>query len=280
MAVPHVGVEEQRRRRRIGWADLALCVQKRPLTLAIEISNPSAWEAPAGGEMLRPGVAVLGGSSAEGATVEGVEEVDPTRRNDDDLMPAIDRLTKRLGISARDLARIAVSGGPGGFTAVRMAVTVAKTVADACRIPCVVVGTADSVGGAAIGMGRATRSVEGAFAVALASKGETAWVAVFDEQGVRRGDGKLMDAGEVGGLGVGTLIGDRFMPEAMIREAGERGMKIVRPVFDPVACGMVSMGMEGVDARDAAPVYPREAEAVRKWREGKKQQSEKQQSGT
>ncbi|HRJ50504.1 MAG TPA: hypothetical protein PKU91_08220, partial [Phycisphaerales bacterium] len=60
----------------------------------------------------------------------GVEDIDPTRRHDDDLMPAIQRLADRVGFRPSDVTRLAVSAGPGGFTAVRMAMTVAKSIAD------------------------------------------------------------------------------------------------------------------------------------------------------
>ncbi len=219
--------------------------------------------------MVRPGVALL-----DGSTVLGVEEIDPTRRHDDELLPAIDRLTRALDIRAADLARVAVSAGPGGFTAVRMAVTVAKTLADAAKVQCVMVPSAVVAAAGATGMGRSPRSVNGPFAVALASKGDTAWVMECDGGDLWKHEschaGGLMSAPDLAVLaarGVRSLVADRFLPQEMAAAAEQATMAIVRPVFDPVACGIVSLLMPATDPAAANPVYPRPPEAVRKWEE-------------
>jgi len=202
-----------------------------------------------------PGVAVgrLVGGAVE---LVGVERIDPRGRSDG-LMAAVDALFKRIGARPREIARVAVSVGPGGFTAVRIAVSAAKMIAEVTGAGCIAVPSASVA---------AWRTPRGrAFAVALASKvaasGSTAWVTGFDGEGAAMGAGALMDAAAVRAMGVGVLVADRFLPA----EFGA-GMEVVAPVFDPVALLEASAGMPAVDPAALLPVYPREPEAVTKWR--------------
>ena len=217
---------------------------KQPLTLAIETSNPSAG----GG-----GVALVAG-----AGVLGVEEVsrEPQR---DDLMAAIARLCDRCGKTPRDLSRVAVSIGPGGYTAVRVAVTVAKMICEATGAACVGVPTPLVV----------ARRVDfpGPFAVALASKGETALVTRFEGGGVDAlGPGALVDASGLASLNINLLVADSFLPAPMRARAAELGIPVQPPVFDPVACAEASEAIPPTDPAALLPLYPREPEAVTKWR--------------
>jgi tRNA threonylcarbamoyl adenosine modification protein YeaZ len=219
------------------------------LTLAIETSNPSAWtpDSPA-----RPGVAV-----ARAGEVLGVEAIDVERVNEDDLAPAIARLFGRLGLKARDLRSLAVSVGPGGFTAVRLAVTTAKMIAEATGAQCLPIPSAWVVA-------RRVRSGE-PFAVALASKGESAFVTIFDAEG-KPGEGQLLESAGLTGLGVRLVVADQFFPDSMRDAAGRAGLRVEPPVFDPVACLEAAVGVTPVDPAALLPLYPREPEAVTKWK--------------
>ena len=96
------------------------------LILAIETSNPSAGD----------GSGVALSDAAAGWT--DVEPLRPSRQNapgaprtghggqDDDLMPAIDRLFRRRAARPSDLSRVMVSVGPGGYTGLRIACAVGK----------------------------------------------------------------------------------------------------------------------------------------------------------
>lgn len=53
------------------------------------------------------------------------------------LMPMIDELLKRCGVSIRDITHIAVSEGPGSFTGLRIGAATAKGLAHALNIPVV-----------------------------------------------------------------------------------------------------------------------------------------------
>ena len=60
------------------------------------------------------------------------------------LLGAIDKLFKKLGVKPSDLQGIAVVMGKGGFTAARIAATVANTLAYALGIPVAAVDSADA----------------------------------------------------------------------------------------------------------------------------------------
>lgn len=226
----------------------------RDLVLGIETSNPSAWR---GGDAPPPGV-VLARPSDGRFDLVAREAVDLSRPAEDDLLPAIDRLTRGAGARPRDLARIAVSVGPGGFTAVRIAVAAAKFIAEATGAELVGVPTAWVVA-RRVGGG-------GPFAVALASKGEAAWVTRFASERVPEGDGRLMTARGLPGLGVRVLVADQFLPAGMREAALSDGIEVRRPVFDALACVEAAFGLEPVDPAALMPVYPREPEAVTLWR--------------
>lgn len=226
------------------------------MILAIETSNPSAWRADGPSA---PGVAV-GVGTQEGVETLAVEVIEPGAVHDDQLMVAVERAVKRAGGVPRDVARVGVSAGPGGFTAVRIAVVAAKMIAEATGADCVPVPTADIVAR------RRPEGVLGAFAVALASKGSTAYAVCYGADGERpRGCG-LIDASALAGLGIDHLIGDRYLPEGIRGEAARLGITVSEPEFDPVACLELAARMPAADPADVLPIYPREPEAVTKWR--------------
>lgn len=226
----------------------------QPLILAIETSNPSAWTAD---QAVRPGVA-LGIGGPQGVRVLGAERVDASKPHDDDLLPAIDRLFRRLGRAPAQVGLVAVSTGPGGYTALRIAVTVGRFIAWSAGARTVGVPSARVVAARVIG--------PGPFAVALASKGENAYVTRFRSSLEPDGDGSLMDRDGLERLGVPLLVADRFLPEAMRARALELGMRLEPPVFDPQALLELAPSLPALDPSALHPIYPREPEAVVKWR--------------
>lgn len=224
-----------------------------PLILAIEISNPSAWTPDQG---IRPGVA-LGEKSPSGrASLLGVEPVDLAKPHDDDLIPAIARLFARTGCRPDQIGLVAVSIGPGGYTALRIAVTVGRFIAWSVGARVAGVPSARVVA--------ARVAPAGPFAVALASKGDDAFVTRFRSASEPPDKGMLMRAEDLAGLGVGVLVADRFLPASMRARAAELGIRIVPPLFDPAA--LLDLAGVGDDPATLHPIYPREPEAVVKWR--------------
>jgi len=217
-----------------------------PLALAIETSNPSAYPA-------EVGVGAIGGGAAF------VERLSPARRHDDDLMPAIDRVCRAAGVRPADLGAAVVSIGPGGYTGLRIAVTTARFIAEATGAACIGVPTAEVAACAAARDGRP-------FAVALASKGEHAFVTPFDSQGRPTAAGRVLDAEGVGVLGLPRLIGDGFLPESMREMASASGISVEPLVLGASCLLRTAAGRESVDPSRLLPIYAREPEAVRLWR--------------
>jgi tRNA threonylcarbamoyladenosine biosynthesis protein TsaB len=233
------------------------------LTLAIETSNPSA-QAVAPGERGGPGVALGVVRGRWDVEAIAVEPLAPTARHDDDLMPAIDRLFARAGADPAAVRRVAVSVGPGGYTALRVAVAAGKMIAEAAGGTCIAVPTALCL---AL---RAPADLPEPIGVLLASKADTAWCCVLgpgwrDDPGAAA-RGRVIGAADVQGLGAASLIGDRFVPESIRARASELGVAIVEPRYDPAACLEAASALEAIDPALLVPIYPREPDAVTLWR--------------
>lgn len=247
------------------------------LTLAIETSNPANAADGACAPGVALGVVKVGpqGVSA-GAGWDARWASEPLRepeRHDDDLMSAIDRLCAHEGVEPRDLERIAVSVGPGGYTAVRTAVAAAKMIAEATGASCIAVPSALAC--ALCLAARGELAANAPAVVTLAGKGRSTWVTVLDEgwtARAARGDlpqGRLVFEDEpdrvfVGGSGV--IVADRFLPRRVAERAASLGWRRVEPVFDARAVLRASAGLAGLDAMQLLPMYPREPDAVTQWR--------------
>ncbi len=235
------------------------------IILGIEVSNPSAADAQLRPEF-GPGVGV-GRMDDGGATVLGVEPVRPGMRggNDDDLMPAIDRLFKRLGFSPRScgLRRVAVSVGPGGYTSVRVACAAGKMIAEGTGAKCVRVPSAQ------VALHALERSqLVGGVCVLLASKGESCWAQEFSDGSPVR-DGRLIAAADIVEIvrgGVRTFVGDRFVHEQFRLAITAMGGQMIEPIFSAGACVRLGATLEPVDPAELNPLYPREPDAVTLWR--------------
>lgn len=232
-----------------------MAARRGELTLAIETSNPSAAGGGSG-----PGVAV-GYLGVAGVELLGVEMLRTAARHDDDLMPAVERLWSRLGCARGELRRVAVSLGPGGYTGLRVAVVAAKVIAEALGAECVGVPSAWVVAR------RVSDDLPRPFAVALASKRETTVITRFAERDRPEGGTREVDAAGLESEPIRALVADRHLGRSLREACAARGLRIDEPVFDPAACLEASAGVAGCDPLRLTPVYGREPEAVRKWRE-------------
>lgn len=196
------------------------------------------------------------------------ERVPPATDERDELMPAIAALVARAGLAPGDLAVVAVSIGPGGFTGLRVAVATAKALAFATGARTVGVPSALVVARA---VGFAPGAREGMVGVALAAKGESAW---FERIGLRAGVpatriGALHTAADAPIAGLVALATDAFLPATWVERAAELGVPLVPAVWNAAACLQEGERLLAAGARtDAAhltPVYPRPPEAVTLW---------------
>ena len=230
--------------------------------LAIEASNPSAEPGGLAGTASVAGARLSGGSPVGDSMVEVRYEA--WSRREDGLLPAIERVRAGLGTPAPALSRVCVSVGPGGYTGLRVSVTVAKSLAFATGAAVVAVPSASVASGG--------QPPEGPYAVALASKGAFTHITRFasaddlvgEAIGVIGADG-VVDA--LCGRGIRKLIADRFLPEPFRVSFEQAGGAVLAPRFSAVRCLEVGCSLRPTEPDALVPVYAREPEAVRLWRE-------------
>lgn len=225
------------------------------ITLAIETSNPSS-----SGERW-PAVA-LGRSTANGIEILTSVPLRPRDRHDDALMPAIDEACRAASIGPADLARVAVSVGPGGFTALRIAVTTAKMLALSRSCECIAVPTAAALARRC----QPSHFDRGAVAIALAWKRDSVWIERFTAPDQRLSAG-LERADQLDLTGCSALIADDRFAASLDARLVHDQLAIETPRFDAAAVLEASMAIQPTDPLALAPFYPREPEAVTKWRE-------------
>lgn len=224
------------------------------LTLAIETANPSSDRSGQGAGVC---VGMLQGGAARVLSVEHLREVG---RDEDDLLPAIDRALKAAGVTPRQLKAVAVSVGPGGFTATRTACAAGAMIAESTgaagiAVPSALVGWLDSTS-------KATPAV-----VAMACKGASAWCAAFAEGTEAEGrNGRVVDVPGLLGLRPRVVLADGHLPGEMKGVLAGAGVSVEALRFTPEACllGAARCGRHGSDV--LVPIYPREPEAVTLWR--------------
>ena len=215
------------------------------LTLAIETSNPTAGGA---------GIALV----RDGSVLE-LEALRHGQRHDDALMPAIDSLCRRVAISPDRLERVAVSIGPGGYTALRIACATAKMICEVTAAQCVAVPTAAAL--------RTHVDAPGDVFVALAYKREDCWVHHFGPgEAPTGGNARLMTFGELGASlqGGAGLIAEAALVERL-GSPGER--QVIAPRFDAGAVARVAELLAPIPPEQLVPLYGREPEAITKWRQ-------------
>ncbi|MFO0858455.1 MAG: hypothetical protein U0640_14000 [Phycisphaerales bacterium] len=243
---------------------------KGTIALGIETSNPSSVRAAQGAETML-GVAAARCDGVDAGTGEPswtLLHSEPLRTENpqhDDLAGCIDRCVRAAGLTPRLVNAVCVSIGPGGFTSVRVAVVTAKMICEATGAASVGVPSADVVMFAQMDI-----TAEGCTAVALASKGDNTFVTIYDRNRSTVRAGFLCDAKGLNDIfekdGVRTLIADQFLPAAMRERASGLGMSVLPPHYSPLACVHAASRHAAIDPAQLLPLYPREPEAVTKWR--------------
>lgn len=211
------------------------------------------------------------------------EPLEATRRSDVDLLPAIDRLARRLDVRPEDLAAVAVSIGPGGFTGVRVGITAARMLgelgATLVPVPSALVA-AEALRSEAPALAEATL-------VLLASKvrGDeaTCWCAIaralpddrwsLEVPGLRHIDEVplSMAASDDSGVGarVTAALGDEHVPAALRARIDAAKVEWRPARFEALHCLEVARRLlvDGATVEPAAlaPLYPRPPEAVTLW---------------
>ncbi len=201
-----------------------------------------------------------------------VERVETSDRDRDDLMPAIDRLCHRSKIGPGQIEVVALNQGPGGFTGLRIAHATAQAMSFALGCRLVQVNAAAAAAEASRLAG--TLPVDAACWVALACKGLEAWSArVSADRGAPPTEMRSREACEWEPGDVQYLIADPHLPPSWHDRAVHHRISIVPLAVTAEAVARIAQRLllQGVVVPpDAAlPLYPREAEAVRLWRQRK-----------
>jgi tRNA threonylcarbamoyladenosine biosynthesis protein TsaB len=188
----------------------------------------------------------------EGATILAVGEAGMRGAEEERLMPAVDAVFAAAGVQPRELAGIVCGGGPGSFTPLRIAASIAKGIASARGVPLFAVPSlaliaAESRAGARRVVA-ALDAMRGEFYVAAAELDDTGQVVALGP--VRREPSGALEqvAIELGGLLTG--------PESV-------------PPTRPHARGVVRARalIQRVDLDGWEPFYGRLAEAQVRWEE-------------
>jgi tRNA threonylcarbamoyl adenosine modification protein YeaZ len=200
----------------------------------------------------------------------GVITLEPVRTGDrsvEDLLPAVDRACARAGVAPHELQAVLLNAGPGGFTGLRIAHAAAQAMAVATGVRVVQVGAAACARAASVIAGDLGASEH--VWVCLASKGDETWVACAGPDGSSDGRSMAVSAWSPGACR--TLVADEHLPEpwkARVAELGLRTLPLRVGAAAVLAAGGPHLAAGARTPPEAlVPVYPREAEAVRLWRQ-------------
>jgi len=194
-------------------------------------------------------------------------------RQEDLLLPTIDRLLERCDLVPERIAATAVSVGPGGFTGLRIAVATVKGIAEVTG--CRVVGVPSALVAA-----EAARDdlPDGRHVVVLSAvKGDTCWCTTLKPNGSGWTDvappGLVRVLPPEDGLldrcSGALVLHDEHVPDGFDEEISGLAAGSAHPVLSARACASVGramlLGGQEADPLELTPIYPREPEAVRLW---------------
>lgn len=239
------------------------------LVLAIEASNPlstpqasSAVSRASSGERCSVALGEVQDMSARSVRLLVAEPIRSGGRHDDDLMPAIDRVFRAARARPTDLAQVAISVGPGGFTGLRIAVAAAQCIAETVGARCIAVPTSDALIRRVPSELRAARMCS----VLLAWKRSDVWCARYPPGDPDRPceESGLVPLASLRGSS-SIIVADTELQALLAQDVDARVM--IDPCFDAAAVLEASIHHPLTDPAELRPLYPREPEAVSKWRE-------------
>jgi len=221
------------------------------ITLGVEMSNPGSHDP----KVPDPPHAV---ALWRGMDPVGSAPMPKAARGSDAVMALVESLCAQHGVSPGEIARILVSTGPGGYTALRIASTTAKVLGMALGAELIGVET-PRVAGVSVDPGRRPALI------ALASKKGRAHATVLHPGGELERLG-VIEAERIGVLGVTTLVADRHLPQSFADQAARLSIAIEPIVLDARTLLSASAGVDPVEPVALVPVYAREPDAVTQWR--------------
>lgn len=188
-------------------------------------------------------------------------------RNKDAIMPALEQAVLKVGGSPNQIKTVVVSVGPGSFTGLRVAIATAKMISLTTGATIVSVETALGI------VCADTNSVQSSVVVSAIKK-ESCWLSVVRKEPTWSCTGQLVDVSELPlymerGY---VLYSDSFLPDEIAKRCEEAGVTI--RAMQSTATSVMKVGStfgseNHIDPTALLPLYPREPEAVRKWKEVK-----------
>lgn len=188
-------------------------------------------------------------------------------RHSEMLLPMVDALLKAEAVDLPSLQAIAFGAGPGSFTGLRIACSVAQGLAWASEIPLLPIGNLEALAFAAF---EAAGDTPGPILVAIDARMEEAYWAVYQRQGGRLAEVQppaLARRSELVALvrrhHATLAAGDGWNPQHLADAAGARFMA-VRTTARALLALAVQRHAEGagVSAALAAPLYVRDRVAL------------------
>lgn len=191
------------------------------------------------------------------------------RRDRDDVLPGIHAVLRQAGVAASALRTVAVDVGPGGFTGLRISIAAGQAIAEVAG------ATVVGVPGALVAASGtpSVRGMVGEIVVLSAAKAGTAWRTRLARDTTDRcwriiGDPGIIDRPDDAGRAV--VIADEHVPLELVRSAVS-DPSVHPPIFDAAAVARVTLDggpdlLVHADPARLMPIYPREPEAVRRWR--------------
>lgn len=222
-----------------------------PITLGIEMSNPGA-NAP--GEVQKHAVALWGLDDE----LIGSAQLPEASRGSDSIMHALSVLAQQHQVEPRNIGRVIVSTGPGGYTALRIATTSAKVLADTLGAQLILVPTPCA----------ASVSIEPDACpalIALASKKGRCHASILAADGSLKEIG-IVDVSVLDTPGLCSIVADHHLPDSFRERASALGIEQVPLSLDARGLLRASEGIEPTDPLRCAPIYAREPDAVTQWR--------------
>ncbi|MCB9849213.1 MAG: tRNA (adenosine(37)-N6)-threonylcarbamoyltransferase complex dimerization subunit type 1 TsaB [Phycisphaerales bacterium] len=208
-----------------------------------------------------------------GDEILGSERFDARNNHGVELLPTVDRLTRRHGIAPAEIAQVYVSGGPGSFTGLRIGVTFAKALAHASGAKVVRVPTLTVIAQNALDLPQPPARV----AAILDAKRKNVFAASFalqDQAYVPMDEPDERDPADyLASLGEVAVLGEGVARHAEVLKRLPNVTVLADELHEARAAIVYQLGREQaargdfIAQNELAPSYIRRPEAEERWEE-------------
>jgi tRNA A37 threonylcarbamoyladenosine modification protein TsaB len=181
-------------------------------------------------------------------------------------MPSLVEIAKEISVEPREIELIVVSIGPGGFTGLRTAVSIAKMMSLSTGATIVPVETAEVIVSS-------SAQTDGLFIVVSGVKDDTFWLSkVYCDNNELKCESQLSSTDLFADQldGVVGVFADIYFPKPVNELCNDYNVPIHQSCCDAVS--LLKLGLKyhcegiNIDPKMLLPLYPREPEAVRLWK--------------